>query len=540
MKDTSPFAPFRHRAFLSYWLVGLAANFGWLIQNVGASWSMTQMHGSPEMVALVQTSVALPLMLFSLPAGAIADTFGRRRTVIVSQGILCAISALLALASFLGMLSPWGLLAFTFLVGCAKALNNPAWQTMVSELVPKSDLPSAVALNSIGFNLARSVGPAIGGILVAAVGAFSAFMVNAAANLFVLVSASHWKSPEEEDRLPPEGIGSAIMAGLRYVGLSPIHLTVFARGFLFNVAGIAVMALMPLVARDQLQGGPLTYGLLLGGFGVGAILGALGAARLRAMVTLEMNVRICTLAYAGGTALLGSSTFFPLSILAVMITGAAWPVLLSSLNTTIQLSSPRWVLSRCLAIYQSCNFGGFALGGWVWGMTAGQVGTGEALGISAIALVVFAAVGLVLPLRQLDTSSLDPHSRWKKPETSIDMVPKSGPIITSIEYRIAEEDTEEFLALMAERRRGRIRDGARRWTLSRDLVDPELWHERFKTPTWIETQRHHARRTVAGAEIAERLKALHRGPDAGRVHYELVRPAAPQRPHSPVVAQTPE
>ncbi|MBE3640042.1 MFS transporter [Mangrovicoccus algicola] len=536
MKDSSPFAPFRHRAFLSYWLVGLAANFGWLIQTVGASWLMTSMHGAPELVALVQTSIALPLMLFSLPAGAIADTFGRRRTVMWSQGALCLISAMLAGAAFLGLLSPWGLLGFTFLIGTAKAMNNPAWQSMVSELVPKSDLPASVALNSIGFNLARSVGPAIGGVLVASVGAFSAFVVNAAANLFVLVSASRWQSPARDDRLPPEAIGSAMMAGLRYVGLSPIHLTVFLRGFLFNLAGISLMALMPLVARDQLGGGPLTYGLLLGGFGVGAILGALGASRLRAMVSLEVNARICTLGYALGTALLGMSTVFPLSILAVMIAGAAWPVLLSSLNTTVQLSSPRWVLSRCLAIYQSCNFAGFAIGGWIWGMTAGQIGTGGALVAAAAGLLAVAAFGLVLPLRTLDTSRLDPHSRWSQPEPEIDMVPKSGPIITSIAYRIAEEDVEEFLSLMAERRRGRIRDGARRWTLSRDLLDPELWHERFKTPTWIETQRHHARRTVAGADIAARLKALHRGPDAGRVHYELVRPASPPPAHEPVLA----
>ncbi|WP_172328948.1 MFS transporter [Mangrovicoccus sp. HB161399] len=532
--DAFPFAPFRNRRFLLYWLAGLSANFGWLIQMVGASWLMTSLDARPEMVALVQTSVALPVMLFSLPAGAMADAFGRRTTVLWSQAYLLAMSSALAALAFLGTLGPWSLLAFTFLIGSGKALNNPAWQTMVSELVKKEELAPAIALNSVGFNIARSVGPAIGGAIVAGVGAFAAFLVNACANLTILVAASRWKTPPRDMRLPPERIGSAIVAGLRYVAMSPAHLVICLRGFTLNLAGISVMALMPLVARDLVGGGPQTYGMLLGGFGGGAILGAFLGTRMRSRWPLETCIRIGFLACAAAAAILGASSWFLLSMAAAALAGAFWLVTLSSFNTTVQLSSPRWVLSRCHATYQSCNFAGYAAGGWLWGEVAGQAGTGPALIASGGLLAVFAGLGLVLPLRELDASGLDQHAPWVTPEASIDMLPKSGPIVTSIEYRIGAGDTDRFLAVMAERRRARLRDGARAWTLSRDIRDPEVWIERFRTPTWIETQRLHLRRTVAGAHVAEKLRALHKGPGRWTTRYELVRPAAPPSGSVPV------
>ncbi|MBF9034272.1 MFS transporter [Rhodobacterales bacterium HKCCE2091] len=524
--STSPFAPFANRRYLTYWLTGLSANFGWLITMVAASWMMTSIGGTPELVALVQTSIALPVMLFSLLAGALADVFGRRTTVLWSQSFLLVVSVALAVVSFLGLLGPAGLLVFTFLIGTGRALNNPGWQTFVGEFVPRRELPSAIALNSVGFNLARSLGPAIGGVIVATVGAFAAFAVNAAANLVVLFAASRWRSGGAERQLPPEPVGEAMLAGLRYVAMSPEHLRLLLRAGTFNLAGSSVMALMPLVARDLVGGGPQTYGLLLGFFGIGAIAAALFAPRFRIALPGEARARVTFLGFAAATLLLGLSRVLPLTLLACALAGACFLLTLSTFSATVQMSSPRWVVTRCQALYMSTVFGGSAVGSWIWGHLAGGFGLTVALSVSALAMVGAAAVGIWVALRDLDTDLLDPQAPWQPPPLKLDIRPMSGPILTTIEYRIREEDIPAFLEVMAERRRARLRDGARRWTLSRDIGEPEVWFERYKTATWVEHERVVQRRTLATGQLVERIRALHRG-DKPKVRYELVRqPAA--------------
>ncbi|TPE47477.1 MFS transporter [Amaricoccus solimangrovi] len=523
----SPLAPFRNRLYLAYWLTGLMANFGWLIQMVGASWLMTSIGGSPEMVALVQTSVALPTMLFSLAAGAMADNFGRRTMILVSQSFLLVISSVLAFLSWAGWVNPWMLLCFTFLIGSGKALNNPAWQTYVTEFMPREDLPEAIAANSVGFNLARSVGPAIGGAIVASVGAFAAFAVNAVSNIGMIVVMLGRGTTASASDLPPERVGSAMLAGIRYVAMSPHLLVVMVRGAVFNFAAISVMALLPLVARDLVEGGPRTYGILLGGFGVGAVIGALAGARLRHMMSLEWLVRTGFLAFAVAVAVIATSSVAPLSILASACAGASWLLTLSTFNTTVQMTSPRWVVSRAHALYQAASFGGNALGSWVWGMLAASYGIPTSLLAAAAVLVFGAGLGLGLRLRELGPLGLDPSGRWVAPRGAADLRPRSGPILTSIEYRIAPEDIDAFLRIMAERRRSRARDGARAWSLARDMDDSEIWTERYQTPTWLDTQRFHSRRTQADAELSDRLKALHGG-QAPTIRHEIER--QPGRP----------
>ncbi|MDT0682212.1 MFS transporter [Roseicyclus sp. F158] len=534
MTPPKSFAPFRTPGYSGYWLTGLAANFGWHIQLVGASWAMTTLGGTPQLVALVQTSVALPIMLFSLPSGAIADALGRRTTVIWAQAFTLVVSTILAVLAFMGMLTPWLLLVFTFLIGSGKALNNPGWQTRVSEIVAKDTLPQAIALNSVGFNITRSVGPAIGGVIVATVGAFAAFFVNAISNLGVLLVALRWEKMNAADRLPPEPVGSAMVAGLRYVIMSPGILLVMLRGTVFNFAAISVMALLPLVARDLLDGGPQVYGILLGAFGVGAIVSAFAASGLRAKMSLEAVVRAGFAVFAVAAALMAVSRSMPLTLFASALAGSSWLVTMSTFNTTVQLSAPRWVLSRCQSIYMTVAFGGNAFGSLFWGYVAGDLGVAAALYVSAAVLIVGIGVGFVFALRELDTYGLDPHRPWTPPQISLDMLPKSGPVITTIRYRIREQDVPRFLGLMAERRRHRFRDGARRWVLSRDMQDPEVWVERYKTATWIETQRHNQRRTVAGARVAEELRELHREGGRPEVHYELARQPVVPGDHAPI------
>jgi Arabinose efflux permease len=519
----SALAPFRHKIFRAVWIASLASNFGGLIQSVGAAWLMTSIGGSAALVAMVQASTTLPVMLFSLVAGAIADNSDRRKLMLIAQLFLFSVSIALTIFSYFGLMTPWLLLGFTFLVGCGTAFNGPAWQSLVGEMVPRSDLPSAIALNSMGFNIARSVGPAIGGMIVAAAGAFAAFAVNAVSYIGLLLVLFRWHPPMPRRTLPPESLGAAMAAGIRYVAMSPHIGSVLMRGAVFGLAAIAIQALMPLIARDLIQGGPLTYGLLLGAFGAGAVGGAAVSARMRQVMSMEALVRVSFIGFAGGATVAGLSPNTFLTMGGTAVAGACWVLALSSFNATVQLSSPRWVVGRALALYQMATFGGMALGSWVWGALAERFGTGESLLISAVVLVVGAALGLRFSLPELKSLNLDPLDRWTEPKIALNILPRSGPVVITIEWVIQEKDVMTFLATMAERKRIRRRDGARHWTLLRDLENPDIWVERYHSPTWLDYIRQNQRMTQADADVLERLRALHKGPERPRVHRMIER-----------------
>jgi MFS family permease len=508
----STLAPLRHPIFRRVWIASMASNFGGMIQSVGAAWMMVTIAASADMVALVQSSVTLPIMLLSLVAGAVADSFDRRRVMIAAQSFMLAVSAVLAAFAWLGLLSPWLILLFTFLIGCGSAFHGPAWQASVGEMVPRQDLPSAVALNSMGFNIARSLGPAIGGAIVAAAGAAAAFAINAVSYVGLILVLRGWRPERDEQALPRERIGVAIVAGVRYVAMSPAVGVVLLRGLVFGLGASALPSLMPLIARDLIGGGPLTYGLLLGGFGAGAVGGALATAPLRRMLSTEAMVRIACLAYAGAAALAGLSPYLVPTMALLVVAGGAWVLALSTFNVTVQLNAPRWVVARALSLYQMATFGGMAAGAWLWGMAADGRGIAFALAGAAAVAIACALIGLRLPLPEARAADLSPLRRWRAPETAVPIEARSGPVVITIEYRIAPEDRHAFLVAMAERRRIRRRDGARHWHLLRDLADAEVWIERFHLPTWTDYLRHINRITQDDAEAHDRVRALHKGP----------------------------
>jgi MFS family permease len=532
-------APLKDGTFRAMWLGTLVSNFGGLIQAVGAAWLMTSLTHSADMVALVQAATTLPVMLLSLVSGAVADSFDRRRVLIIAQAFMLAVSAALALCALWGMVTPWLLLGFTFLLGCGVALNNPSWQASVGDIVSRPMLPAAVALNSMAFNITRSVGPAIGGAIVAAAGAAGAFAVNAFTYLPFIVLLFLWRPARPAQLLPRERLFTAMGAGLRYVAMSPHLLTIYGRSFLFGSTSIAVLALLPIVAQTRVGGGPITYGVLLGAFGIGAVGGAFSTGRLRAVLGSEAIVRIAFLAFALCAAVCAMSDTILVTCLGLVAGGAAWVTALSLFNTTVQLSTPRWVVGRALSLYQAATFGGMALGSWLWGLLADTHGVATALGAAAGAMVVGAAVGLRKPLPRMMEIDLDPLNRFREPSVAIDIQPRSGPIAVLIEYRIVDADLTAFLETMSERERVRRRDGARHWTLTRDLEDPELWYEYYQTPTWTEYVRHNTRPTLADAAVGDTLRALHHGPERPRVHRMIVRPAVPRRT-TPVVPAAPD
>ncbi|WP_313618615.1 MFS transporter [Agrobacterium sp.] len=523
----SPLAPLRHQTYRTIWIASLASNFGGLIQAVGAAWMMTSLSSSENMIALVQASTSLPIMMFSLISGALADSFDRRRIMISAQLLMLVASVMLTVFAWWGWLTPWLLLFFTFMIGCGTALNNPSWQASVGEVVPREDLPAAVTLNSVGFNITRSVGPAIGGAIVAAAGAAAAFLVNSLSYFALIYALMKWKLPAPTSQLPREQLGPAISAGMRYVAMSPNIGKVLVRGFLFGLSASAILALMPVVARDLVHGGALTYGVMLGAFGLGAIGGALISARLREAMSSEWIVRVAFLGFAFSAGMTAISTSAILTCLVLTVSGACWVLALSLFNTIVQLSTPRWVVGRALSLYQTLTFGGIALGSWVWGALSEVHGVSLALQFSCLLMLFGVIVGYSLQMPAFASLNLDPLNRFVEPSLRLDIKPRSGPIAILIDYEIDDSDLPEFMALMTERRRIRIRDGARNWNLMRDLENPDIWTESYHVPTWVEYVRHNHRRTQADAEAWDKLLTLHRGDKRPRVHRMIERQTIP-------------
>ncbi len=527
-------SPLRNSAFRALWAATLTSNLGGLIQAVGAAWLMTTITDSANMVALVQAATTLPIMMFSLAAGALADNLDRRRIMLTAQSLMMAVSVALAVFAWTGTISPWLLLAFTFLIGCGTALHNPSWQASMGDVVPREDIPGAVTLNSMGFNLMRSIGPAVGGAIVAAAGAAVAFALNAVSYVPLIIALWRWRHRRLPASLPREAFGGAMSAGLRYVAMSPNLMKVMSRGFVFGLGAVAILALLPLVARDLLGGGALTYGLLLGSFGVGAIGGAVSNTAVRDRISNEAIAKASFLGFAASAIVLSLSRQTWLSCLTLLPAGASWVLALSLLNVTVQLSTPRWVVGRALSLYQTATFGGMTAGSWVWGATAELQGAAFSLVCAAGVLIAGAVIGWRFALPEFSSLNLDPLDRFREPELRFDLRSRSGPIMVMVDYEIAQEDVPAFLSLMVERRRVRIRDGARQWALLRDLENPDSWTETYHVPTWVEYVRHNQRRTHADADVWDRLSALHRGPARPRVHRMIERQTVPLRDDMPL------
>ncbi|MFV0244471.1 MAG: MFS transporter [Qingshengfaniella sp.] len=532
-------SPFRYPAFASIWAASLASNMGTQLQQVGAGWLMTGLTESHDMVALVQSAATLPVMVFALIAGALADNLDRRRILIAAQCFMLIAALGLALLTWAGQMTPWLLLVFTFLIGSGKALYNPAWQASVGDLVPRAEVPQAVLLNSIGFNMTRSVGPALGGIIVAAFGAALAFALNAVSFLFMLGALFRWRPEPRDKTLPRENIGRAIWDGIAYVSLSPDILRVIARGFLFGLGSVAVMGLLPLITRDLLQGGATSFGLLLGFFGMGAVAGGIVNGWAKSRYSTERRAAAGFFLFALSLFWLAFSRHLLVSAPAMALAGGCWVLTLSLFNTTVQLAAPRWVVGRAVSLYQSGVFGAMALGSWGWGVMSDSTGLPMALAGAGALLILGGAVGIFWPLADVERLDLDPLDRFRPPEVQLDLAARSGPIAVMIDYEIRQEDVNEFLAIMAIRRRIRRRDGARRWSLMRDLENPRLWTESYHVATWTEYLRHNMRRTKADGESGDRLLALHQGDGRPRVHRMIERPTVPQRDDMPLLRSAP-
>lgn len=517
-------APLREKAFRRIWLASLLSSLGQLVFGVAVAWEMTRLSDSPTMIALVQTAMMVPLTIVTLPAGALADMFDRRKIAMFGLGFSAVSAGALALAGFLGLLSPWVLLAACVLIGTGTALYLPAWQSSIAEQVSRENLPAAVGLASLSVNVARSFGPALGGFIILVAGAKAAFALTGGFFIPLLVAYYLWDRQHVPSRLPPERIDRAISSGARYALHSPVIRTVLIRILVFSLIIAPGPALAPLVAKDVLHGDALILGLLLGAQGVGAVIAALFVGRLRNALATETAVRLLTLGSGLSLAAIGFSQSIIFTTGAFFVFGICYITTMATLNVDIQLSASRWVVARAVSLYASATFVGLGVGAWLWGMVADVYGIGPGFVGAGVIAIASIALGYVLPLgKPASKDQSDAHIE-ANPAVSMDLTLRSGPIVIEITYDVDPKDAREFYAAILQLQPVRHRIGGYNWSIARNIADPALWIERFLCSTWGDYLRMLNRYSEGDMERQLIADAYHRSDDAPRIMRSLERP----------------
>jgi MFS family permease len=516
----SPFAPLRHALFRDRIISSLASNTGSWMQDTAATWLMTSLTTSALLVALMQTAASLPVLLLGLPAGALADILDRRKLLLFWQAWMLAAALLLSAFGAAGMLGPGLLLLLTFLLNIGTAMNNPAWQAIVPELVPKAQLSEAIALNSAAFNLARVIGPALGGLILAAfasavAGAAGVFFINSLSFVFVMVALYRWKrKPTRMSELPAERFIGSLRAGMRYVRHAPELRAILLRTLLLTSSVSAVWALLAVVAKRDLQNGALGYGFLNACLGTGAVFGAASLSWVRRRFTANLIVTCSACAFVVTLLTLAFVRRAEWVYLSLLLAGFAWTSTTSTFNVAVQISVPRWVQARALGTYQMVFQGGLAVGSALWGTIATHLGTPVALSMAAGSLVLGLPLTRRFPIRhpELDLSPLAAAGLARSvPAMMIEPEPEEGPVMISVTYQIDPERASDFVRAIGGLKRIRLRDGAMRWGLFHDPVHPSRYIETFLVDSWSEYLRQRERFTMADLLVRENVYSFQTG-----------------------------
>ncbi|MDQ0509830.1 MFS transporter [Ancylobacter amanitiformis] len=502
------FAPLKRTVFAVLWGATVLGNTGTFMRDVASAWLVTDLSASPTAVAAVQAAGMLPIFLLAIPAGVLSDILDRRKFLIAVQLLLASVSATLMVLSASGLITVSALIMLTFIGGIGAALMGPTWQSIVPELVPRGELKSAVALNSLGINIARSIGPAVGGLLLAGFGAALTYGADVASYAIVIGALLWWRRPASSEDALSERFGGAFRAGLRYARSSRELHVVLLRAVVFFAFSSAVWALLPLVTRELLRGDAAFYGILLGSVGLGAIGGALVLPTLRERLGpdgLMLASALVTGLAAGGLAL-GPPKWAALVILLAM--GGAWIVALTTLNATAQAILPNWVRGRALAVYLTVFNGAMAGGSLGWGFMAQAIGLPGALLASAAGLVITGLIvhRVALPKGEAD---LTPSHHWPEPMLAEPVEGDRGPVLILIEYRVAKAERAAFLTALRQLSDSRRRDGAYSWGVMEDAAEPELITEWFMVESWAEHLRQHRRVSHADADVQQEVRRFH-------------------------------
>jgi MFS family permease len=493
----SPWSPFRHTTFTVLWTATVLSNIGTWMQNAGAGWLMTALKPDPLEVALVQAVSTLPMFLFSLPAGALADLVDRRLLIIATQVLATVLAALFGVSLWLDWATPSWLLAFLFLSGIAAILATPAWQAIVPELVSKQELSAAITLNGVGFNISRAVGPALAGLAIAALGMAAPFWLNALSNVAVIAALIWWRGGgQAQQALPAEHFRGAMRSGLRYARYNPRLRAVLIRSAGFLPFASVYWALLPLLARQQIGGGPELYGVLVAAIGGGAVIGAF-ALRAKARLGAEGVVRAATILTALAAILFAIAHEPATALFGCVLAGISWISVIATLNVSAQLALPGWVRGRGLAIFATVQFAGLSVGSALWGRAAQAIGLPAAHMAAAIALVALIPVLRRWRLQSDVALDLAPSMHWPSPVLSGDIEPDRGPVLVTIEYKVAPADRTAFLSAVMRFAGERRRDGAYDWGIYEDAAEEGVFVETFHVDSWLEHMRQHQRVTNA-------------------------------------------
>jgi len=500
--SVSAWAPFRRPVFRALWIAQLVSNIGSFMQTVGAAWLMVELDASPTVVALVQTATFLPVVLVGVAAGALADLLDRRRLLLAAQSLMLLAAGALAVLTALEVTTPWSLLALTFALGLGGAFNAPAWQAIQPELVPAWEFRQAVTLGSAGINLGRAIGPAVGGVLIAAAGPWLVFALNAVSFAAVVVVLLLWRRSPEEDAGPPERFAGALRAGVRYALFSPALQGVLLRTGLYAAASAGLMALLPVYASRVLQVGSGWLGVLYAGFGAGAVLTAALAPHISRRLGPDGIFALGVLLVAGSTLAL-AAVHSPWPALTLTLpAGAGWLICISTLNVASQEALPGWVRARGLALYLTALSAGIAAGSFAWGALADASGVPTAYAWSALAVAATLLLGLRWRLSRIAGLDLSP-APMPSAETRLPVDDTSSPVLVVVAYEVRPDAEDEFLGEMRRLSRVRRRTGAGSWTIYQDADRPHRFIEAFVLPTWEEHVRQHVRRTAADAAVQE-------------------------------------
>src|SRR5271170_7018918 len=501
-------APFRHPAFTVLWTATLVSNVGGWMYGAACGWLMTSLDPNALMVALVQAMSSLPICLLAIPAGALADIFDKRRFLIWVEILATVISAIYAVIVGLGLATPANLLVSTFLIGAAGALTVPAWQAVVPQLVPRSDLSPAIAVNSVGVNISRALGPALGGVAISAYGIVAPFWINVISNLAIVGSLLWWRPPKKTGTLlPAERFGHAMLSGLRYARYNRHLRATIMRATGFFLFASAYWALLPLVARQQIAGGPGLYGVLLGVIGAGAVGGAFFLPWLKPKLGPDRLVALSALGQAAAMVLYGIAYEPVTALIASVIAGATWIATMATLTVSAQVALPDWVRGRGLALYTTVFFGCLTLGSAVWGEVAAYVGLPAAHFLAAFGVLVAIPLTWRWKLQAGTGIDLTPSMHWPAPITTQDIEHDRGPVMVTVEYLIRPQDRPEFLEALAAIEHERRRDGAYQWGVFEDAAQEGRIVETFLVESWLEHLRQHERVTNADRLVQD---AMHR------------------------------
>lgn len=495
------------------------SNIGTWMSSVGSAWLMTSLSPSPMMIALVQTATTLPIFLFALPAGALADIFNRRQILIVINLIMLIAAILFALMVWRDSIDGSLLLLFTFIMGLGAAFSAPAWQAVVPQMVPKEDLAEAIALNGISINISRAIGPVLAGVLMAIYGTSSPFIANAFSFLVILVALFWWRyvNTTTQSRLPTEQLFSGMIAGVRYAANnSSLKKTMWhVAGFMFFAN--AFWGLLPLVSKVNLNGDSAFFGYLMGGVGIGAVLAAFLLPRIKAHFSPNQMVTIGTVGTALVTAYFSVAQSPVIAVLSCLIYGVSWILVLSSLNVSAQQSLPNWVKARGLAVFMLVFYGSMSLGAAFWGWIASEFTLDVTFIIASLGAFLFAAISHSKELHKAQSDDHMPSNHWPEPVIQTDLSHDRGPVIIQIEYRIAAHNQKAFLDAILLLRPLRQQHGAFNWGVYEQTDMPGVFIEHFKEHSWLEHLRHHERVTGSDKEFQDRVLALHIGSEKPKV-----------------------